>query len=202
MGRGSGGAGRSIAKRSAPQKNDFTQFTQSDFAKIDAWGEKHYASFIDSLSDDERDAIFEYSGKSFSGINQFLRGQKDKISKKDQKTIDNLNKALESSRVPENIVAYRGATPFGQFKDLSKVKPGSTFSDSGFGSTSLNPDGAFSGGKNVTFHVRIPKGAKGAYIASAADNPDEQEFLLPTKTKYKVVSVNQKTKTVIVEVVI
>ena len=213
MGRGSGGAGRATAKTSTTKKPFDTKassgggganatpetFNELKAKDVDAWGGKHYDSYIKSLSKKEQDAITDYTGGGFEDINNYLRGQTTKISAAHKNAIKNATAALEKSTVPENITVHRGIRAFGPFKDLKKLKPGSTFEDKGFGSTSMDESKLF--GSDVKIKIHVPKGTKGAYIAKLSQFRAEKEFLLPPGTKYRIKTVNAKKKTVIVEVI-
>lgn len=120
------------------------------------------------------------------------------------RTIDGLKSSLERSSLPDGMKVFRGIATADE-KFLSSLKPGASFTDKSFMSTSLNKgvarefaEGAAGGyeaaGEDRTRVVLELKteGAKGASVQDAAEEEGrEQEFLLQHGGKVKISSVKR-----------
>lgn len=123
---------------------------------------------------------------------------------KHAKALDNY---LSGSKIEHDTMLYRGIDPQNpQMKQFAadiqsgKLAPGSTLSDKGFSSTTLNggiaSENFSTGDGGVVFKIKAPKGTPGAYMNTAMDKytgtryesefRDEREMLLPTNSQYKV----------------
>lgn len=95
----------------------------------------------------------------------------------------NLDKSFDSSpTTPKNMIAYRGVAA----EAFSGLKPGDSFIDKGYVSTTLDK-GEMRGGMKV--EIRIPKGTKGIYIEKASYIGSEKEFLLNRGLKFKIIDI-------------
>lgn len=169
----------------------------------------------DNLTDNERYHIKKYKDESF-GINRTLRGmdpwerenRKEKIGVQFKEKYDALDK-VTSHHTVEDLHVYRGFDPYQSRKGLKKIfpqdmKPGFTFKDHGYTSTSLNASAPRSHSNGMhedreekiyglpktrksIFKIHLPKGTKGHFI-DHEDNPyqHEQEFLLHRGSTFKV----------------
>lgn len=138
------------------------------------------------------DAIYTYTGSSYSDINKYLRGITKHISSNLKKTITNLDEVLEKSSSPSSVLVHRGmgydhiADILGVTKnDLLNPEKlvGHVFTEKGFMSTSIAPHGSFSG---VKCHFIVPKGAKGLFVAPVSKYSTELEYLLPRNTSFAI----------------
>lgn len=172
---------------------------ESQFKEIDnpgEWGEEKYGKFIDGLPDAQKNGINHYTKHHYEQMNAYLRGLSDTVSASDSHAIESATAALEKSRAPENIVAFRGMRPFGIFNDLHSLKIGTVYQDKGFTSTSIDKSKSFSG---IKVKIHIPKGSKGAYVDSISAFRGEKEFLIPPGAKFRVKSVDAVNNSITVE---
>ncbi len=155
-----------------------------------------------NYSKEENNSLREYKTSLYQDVNKFLRGQTDKPSKDTKKIIDGLDKVMEKSVLPSDTTVFRGTRGL----DLKNLKPGASFEDNAFSSTSLDPNTAnnFMGQDDYMMKIDLPKGSKGALVPSTTDSAgnksSEFEVLLPRGTKYKIKSIDPKTKMVTVEI--
>lgn len=149
-----------------------------------------------SLSFAERGAVRAYTGESYFDMNNALRDDfVEYESKKLQSLINNCTKALEKSRLSEDVFVHRGVDK----KDLhhildvdpeflknpamlEKLK-GEIITEKGFFSSSGSEDSAF---KGVKLHAFAPKGTQGMYVDPISKKRGEYEFLLQRNTKFKI----------------
>lgn len=129
-------------------------------------------------------ALKAYTGDGYRSVNSRLRNQPVKIgSDIEAKQIQaGLDKSFENApTVPRNMVVYRGID-----RDAIKgLKPGDSFIDKGFVSTTIKGTGEFKGGAKL--EIRVPKGSKGIYVASISKYKSEREMLLNRGSKFKVI---------------
>lgn len=140
---------------------------------------------------DEHSAAMLYSGHSYEQINGSLRsGQfKDMGLPEDRmnNAISHLDSLMNKSQLTEPVLTYRGSEPHPSFSNL---KPGETFVDKAFVSTTTDPsvifgahgDSSFDGG--VVFHITSPAGTKIAGIPS--NYPKEKGMLLGRGTAFRL----------------
>lgn len=119
----------------------------------------------ESLSAQEKSAVYDYTGEAYENINQVMRGQASAFAAGNRETAALLRGALSKAKIPEECVVYRGASleALGAYQHLSDQELiGKTIRDRGFMSTSLREKDSF-GGK-VKLKITVPKGANGAYV--------------------------------------
>lgn len=151
----------------------------------------------DSLSGEETDAIMNYAGSDYSGINGLLRGEMTErmvenwnaTGKTDVRDmIQRVESGIDKFELKEPITVYRTCEK-DVFESLSK-KVGSTFRDNAFTSTTVLNESVASG--NVRMEINVPAGkGVGAYIGSTYGQPDEHEFLLQRGTEFTVRGVSK-----------
>lgn len=151
----------------------------------------------DSLSGEETDAIMNYAGSDYSGINGLLRGEitermvenwnaTGKTDVRDM--IQRVESGIDKFELKEPITVYRTCEK-DVFESLSQ-KVGSTFRDNAFTSTTVLNESVASG--NVRMEINVPAGkGVGAYIGSTYGQPDEHEFLLQRGTEFTVRGVSK-----------
>lgn len=193
MGRGSGGGGRGGGGGGGGASEEkFAQFTSTEAA--DAWAMDN-APGLNDLSDKERGSIEYYTARGYGPINEYLRSDGDvSISKNANSNLKRIDDAMSKpdAIVQKPFTAYRG---WGG--DFFASKPvGSTFTDNGFVSTSVNPNHRW-GGSVAT--VRVPTGSRGRYIKTSSKYPEEMEFLANRGQTYRVVK--NDASGIIVEIV-
>lgn len=151
----------------------------------------------DSLSGEETDAIMNYAGSDYSGINGLLRGEMTErmvenwnaTGKTDVRDmIQRVESGIDKFELKEPITVYRTCEK-DVFESLSQ-KVGSTFRDNAFTSTTVLNESVASG--NVRMEINVPTGkGVGAYIGSTYGQPDEHEFLLQRGTEFTVRGVSK-----------
>lgn len=151
----------------------------------------------DSLSGEETDAIMNYAGSDYSGINGLLRGEMTErmvenwnaTGKTDVRDmIQRVESGIDKFELKEPITVYRTCEK-DVFESLSK-KVGGTFRDNAFTSTTVLNESVASG--NVRMEINVPAGkGVGAYIGSTYGQPDEHEFLLQRGTEFTVRGVSK-----------
>ena len=183
--------------------SDFRRFT--DPADMDIWGFQRFSDWTTSLTRDEYDAIAYYTYAGYREINpriwsgQFTPGMPP--ANRLDATINVLTEAIRRSRLPEPIEVTRDVkslTAMGHGLDTLAI--GDDLVMPAFTSTTLKPGGAgFEGGPDgARFVIRVPAGARGAYVNAAgrySSIPREKEFLMPPGARFRVVSVKKQPGT-------
>lgn len=151
----------------------------------------------DSLSGEETDAIMNYAGSDYRGINGLLRGEMTERMVEDwnatgktdvRDMIQRVESGIDKFELKEPITVYRTCEK-DVFESLSQ-KVGSTFRDNAFTSTTVLNESVASG--NVRMEINVPAGkGVGAYIGSTYGQPDEHEFLLQRGTEFTVRGVSK-----------
>ena len=108
-------------------------------------------------------------------------------------TISRLDEFIAARTLKKDVALFRGASL--PSKVVAALTPGSLFVDNGFTSTALDKMTASNFARNdkkkklegVLFHIRSYAGQSAAYMAPHSEHEDEQEFLLPRGTKFRVV---------------
>ena len=161
------------------------------------WGNTKFEKWQDHWADtDEGRAIFDYSMESgignFNNINGHLRaGLFDEAADTALDTrIRDIGRAIDDAVVPEDVIGVRGLTSYTLPDELqsvfSDIQPGALIHDPGFMSVSLSHVPAL--GTDIYLRVRVPAGARGAYLGRISRfNDDEQELLLQSGTTLRVV---------------
>jgi hypothetical protein len=162
-------------------------------------------------------ALGAYRGNglgSYQAINDYLRGVKLSVAKKPDQAltkiikdrvtaIDQLMKIAPAA--PNDFYSYRGLQ--GAYADsIYQLKPGQTFTDLGYSSTTINRTvaiNAFTSKNDIILEVLNPTGAKGIMMKGYfnTDAYKEQEWLLPRGTTYEVLSKTEKDGITIIRVV-
>lgn len=146
------------------------------------------------LAEPQKQAAKTYTGETYTAINGGLR--KGGLDPVHDATVRDLDSAISKSELPENTVLYRGMELNDNLRN--NIKPGATFTDQAYTSTSLdqgNPS-RFAGGENgAVMRIKAQKGQKGLAMQSISDYPEEKEVLLPRGTKYKITGVTRDPDT-------
>lgn len=121
------------------------------------------------------------------------------------KTTQNIDRVMKMpvAELPEDVVVYRGAPSKDLFDQFKTAEPGDTYTDWGFGSTTLKPDVAehwSAKGEEYTtvFQLYAPKGSRAYYAPPVAHYADEQELLFPRGTTFVIHEVQVSGKKVYV----
>lgn len=166
-------------------------------------GGEEYGPAATPEADRALDAVYRYSINDYSAINSYLRSgdTQGKSEESLQRSIDKIDAALRSFSAPEDIYVAR-QIPAGMFNN---IQIGDSVKDPAFMSTSIRNDWAFQEQINRAFgragneltgrgrvsaiHIKVPKGAPGAYIGDVSAALSEREFLLPTGTSIRIIGI-------------
>jgi SPP1 gp7 family putative phage head morphogenesis protein len=160
----------------------------------------------ETLGTDALNAIEDYKGYGNTVLNRLRRGlplDENRFDDTDIAAAEELGRVLDDAladvTLPNSLTTWRGI----ERKDagtLLSLKPGDTFLDPGFASSSLSLDVARRFG-DVIIEIRMRRGTRGAaYIHFIPDvNEVEYEVLLVSNTRFHVVS--NEAGRLIVEVV-
>ncbi len=155
------------------------------------WGFKASGDWANGLSKDEFKSVGRYMSHEYREVNSGLRSNNGKPPAAIKESVANIDRALSRSKVPEDVTVFRGVGA----DVAAQMKPGATFKDQGFTSTSLNSAVGEHYG-TASMEIRVPKGSQGAYVQTLLKNPKnpgtEQELLLPRGQSFKVVRVEQR----------
>ena len=189
----------------------YREFKSKEESEIWAW--KHYSDLLNLSSEDALYKIISsYTGSYYKAYNQLLRLcpplNSDKFKRIDfEDRIDDVEEiykidyALHSYSLPENIIVYR----FTHKKDVRKLcgkiffGAGTVFSDRAFFSTTLVRDMMNEFRKqhhcDCILKLYLPQGFPGAYVSFKEEwsRLDEQEFLLPPNTRFRILKIHHFT---------
>lgn len=161
--------------------------------KLNAYFQSKLQPWLAGLDDRQRKAVERYSGSDFGCMNGFLRTGKpcDTVWEGKQiypaDTVDQIPIIKSTfTPLPDNLILYRW-TP----KEFAPNAPdGSTFTDKGFVSTSLEDNLVLLNHVEV---IRVPKGTPVAYGTRAGGG--EHEVILPPNSKFKILGRKDNSKT-------
>lgn len=191
---------------SSSNKLNYTYKEFKDDKVAYEWGYSEHSwgkLWTDSLTKEQKDSLNRYKQLGFENINKYLReGDESEVAKQSQfhfnllkNDIQNIDIALNSSIIPENVIAYRGYGLEGNIDFECSV--GHVITGKAYESTSLSYISALhfankiaNSENKIIAKIYIPKGKKGAFMEGISNiKEDGNEILLPRKTKYEVLSV-------------
>ena len=163
------------------------------------------------LSEDERDAIRDYSGNDcYGNINGALRGLESAFHPGNKERAINIYTALQKASLPLSMTVYRGGDGkiLGDLEGLSDNDIiGASFRDWGFISTSMSEGKAFGGG--TMLRIILPKGCHAAniehlsvYGKDSLIGENEEEILINGNQYFVITGVSYKDTTRIVDAVL
>lgn len=149
---------------------------------------QHRADFSKNLQKNETVACLYYSSEGDRVLNHALRTDtikqvsdaQDIGTTKIDHMRDSLDSAIAKSPMPKDTVVARGISGPWADKFASQLEVGSTFTEKGY--TSTGATRSFSGA--VEMLITVKAGQKAAPIPS--QYPDENEYLLPRETTFRV----------------
>lgn len=150
-----------------------------------------FGSGSGELTSAEKSAVMTYRGETFQDINGALRAGELNLSPRLEDLKNNLDSAIAKSITTSDQVVYRGMDLRDyQVKDLGLDRPGTTFTDKAFMSTTEDAKVAndFGGTK---IEIAIPKGSPALNVGSFSNYGSKQheyEVLLPRNTSLEVIS--------------
>ena len=131
------------------------------------------------LSEEETEAVREYTKNAYKNINAALRGIDKKLYPENAEYAKTLHRILKQTELPKDCVVYRGCSSkvLGANRFLpDSMLVGKTFIEEGFLSTSLSKEDAFEG--DVLLEIEAPKGSQGIYVGyTGALGHNEREVL-------------------------
>jgi hypothetical protein len=147
-------------------------------------------SHFDTLTEDEQVAVQDYTDENakynYRYFNNILNGHwKDKqIDAEGKKRMKDIDDAINSSTIDENLYLYRATNRAHITKDAMLL-------NKGYSSTSLFKDVVEDFDNGDILKIRVPKGTKGLYIgAETMSMVAEYEVLLGRNTKLQVLGKN------------
>ncbi len=149
-------------------------------------------------SDEEIQAIEDYTAESFGPVNRFLyKGHDPDTEPEDADAIENMIEALDSAfEETQAPFAYSVYTGLSERYRAEKIKPGGEYIFRGYLSTSIDFNTAIGGftdsdwgnKKPVVLQIEISKGQKSIYVDPLSSNSGELETMLPRGSRIKIVS--------------
>jgi hypothetical protein len=142
---------------------------------------------------DQLDAIYDYSLNSYHDMNDCLRA-----SMHCSPTVDSNNQQLSDAMRPttQPFTAFRSTdlqhVGGAQSLDDLRALVGGEISDAGFTSTSLDPNVTNIFG-DVDLQIQVPVGSSATFPGAHASMPGEQEVILNAGTRYRVLEVDTTT---------
>lgn len=149
-------------------------YAASEFSKI-------RSRFASGLTTDEFDACLYYSHQGDRVLNSAHRYGMLPSEPDVKARSEALERAIRKHKMEKDTFVARGMSGQWASHVADLLKPGDTFSEPGFCSTSATSP--FQG--EVRLRIKIPAGAAAAPIPTRY--PEEYEFLLPPGTKFRVV---------------
>ncbi len=109
-------------------------------------------------------------------------------------TIAGLDSVLRRTKLSEGVVAYRSFGGPAWTELMRTAKPGKSYRDKGFVSTSLSRDFAegFGGGHGGMLAIRIPKGSSALPLHNWTSIDGERELLIARGARFKVLRVAKR----------
>ena len=157
---------------------------------------EYSANWIDSLSEEEKRAINDYTREVppyYKNINGVLRGKENHFEYGNEERNELLHKALSNANLPNNITVYRGGSSsvLGNLATVADSELiGKTFLDRGYVSTSMSPNTAFRG--DVLMVINVPTGSHAACIEElSAAGSYEQELLIDRGQLFSISGVHR-----------
>lgn len=160
---------------------------------------------IDNFKEFEESIVNYMSGSGdYSLVNSVLRGTYTagvKETARANKIVSDLDALIKKApKLEESITTFRGISDKNVVDKLLSLKPGDSFADEAFVSTSLKEDTAqrFARNNGVIIEIVNPAGTKGIFPIGLRTEVDanlamrassENEFLLPRDTKFYVTEV-------------
>src|SRR5690606_24916723 len=145
---------------------------------------------IKGLSNDELDAIFDYTGTSLE-INGYLRG-KQPGSEEVKQQIKHIDDAIRKFELKDDIIVYRNVNEDALPPNTERLKDleGTIYKDDGFMSSSVLREGAIQY-YDIMFEITVPAGkGRGAYINEISLYKDEEyEFLIKRGSSFRITEV-------------
>ena len=161
------------------------------------------SSYWQSLSEDQRKAVKEYTSGGYMGMNELLRNGAGGFSQAGldgaRKLIKDCAEAIEGCALQEDAVTYRQVSKHALNKmlgfDITSTPLtektatgilGLTFLDKGFYSSAVGGANTLWFSSDVKITTILPKGTKAMYLEPITNNGDELEMLVQRGTRFAV----------------
>lgn len=159
----------------------------------------------DKLTKEEKQAVIDYSGSSYSAVNSYMGGEEEYGTDAVKRIAHDLESALSKASLPERMTVYRGtdlrevAGLFGgnpnryyRFEEIEKLEGliGKTVTNDRFVSTSYDEVLPQYAQKGVVMHISLPEGAQAADISHISRHKEEErEVLINVGQKMRITSI-------------
>lgn len=149
--------------------------------------QKDWSEWAETLSEEELDAIRDYSADSYYDLNAWLRAGKDPAGTVFEDLVDRLDHVVESGVLRAQTV-YRGIPANSNVIESYVRSVGVIVPDSGYMSTSCSNLDAelFTNEKGLILEIQVPDGAPGAAIGPLSVG--DTEILMPRGTNLRILS--------------
>jgi hypothetical protein len=160
-------------------------------------------TFLESLNESEKEAIREYTGYVYSGVNSYLRGNEAFGTKDVKKIVKNIDSAMSKASIEESIEVFRGddmrglqglmqdggrrSSWYEKGKNLFSLI-GKVVTNDSYMSTSAG-DVLDQYKRGVIYHVSVPEGAQAADISSISRQKSEREILINRGQEFEIADV-------------
>ncbi|MEV5607862.1 putative T7SS-secreted protein [Streptomyces sp. NPDC052225] len=163
-----------------------------------SYGRNVWNDYADSLPEGTKKSLFDYSDEkgapnpahaTYKEMNGYLRGNTDLGTPDVLRNIENTDKALAGTPVPQDITVVRGTGTSHMGAEAPDDLIGRQFTDDGYMSTSLGDNGAVGGfgGSDAILHLRVPEGTPAMWMENVSKfGMGERELLLGRGTTYQV----------------
>lgn len=159
------------------------------------WGKKIWSEYNDTVPSNIKSSVESYTGSGYEQINGGLQQKKEKslLPGNVSSSVKNIDKYLEKApRVPEDVTVVRGNGFTGWIDPVTKQSVGTlSYTEReramhdikgtvqvnwGFQSATPGNIPGYSTGKPVWMYIRVPEGAKAAYVSAGASAQGEGEY--------------------------
>lgn len=153
------------------------------------------------LSEEEMNALHEYSTMEYNSINEYLYNPNFKYKKTYGYLVDVIENCINRKKIPDDMIVYRGVhDPSLIFKrdindlsieQLNKMFRGKIMENLSFMSTSISKHVAdfFTGPAEyggIILKIRAPKGSNGIFMGDISAHKEEKEVLFQKNTAAKI----------------
>lgn len=161
-------------------------------AEANAWQEKHYGEWTNTVPQEQRRAAESYSGNMYRSVNGLLRDPGNPSHRMNKVRAESITKAMDAMLdsapgLPEDTTLYRGV--FGDFADTIRgLRPGDEIHDKGFVSTTPAESHSrenFLKDNGALIQIHAPKGAKALPMYRFSPK-QEGEMVLPRNSRFRV----------------
>ena len=159
-------------------------------------------AWVSRLTEDEREALKDYTGASYSGVNNYLRGDNRFDTADIRRIVDGVHSSLQKASLPSELEVFRGSDVDGLVgmipgfsHRLSWMEKGENLDSlvgtelvsKSFMSTSMDsPLKQYVRG--VKYHISLPEGSKASYLGAVSIQGNEEKEVLIDKDSRFILS--------------